>query len=118
MWRVSATRGVVRRINRLQASSVWYGPDGTLAYAWAGNAFFRRGEEVKRLLPHTDFDANIRGLRFRRDGPGLLVLKKDELLAWDPDRGTLDRIARAPRAVDAALFRGRIPMLLSRPDPH
>jgi hypothetical protein len=59
----------------------------------------------------------VHGLRFRRDVPGLLVVKKDELLAWDPDAGTLDSLARADGLVDADIFRGGIVTLVAKPDP-
>lgn len=118
LYRVDAASGKVTRVAQLPATSLWYSPDGSeLAYGWYSNAFVRRSEEVKRLLPHPVDKIRIGGVRFRRDAPGLLVLKNDDLLAWDPDRGAApERVAHAAGLVDADLFRGGVVMVVARPD--
>jgi hypothetical protein len=117
MKRIDVASGRVSRVGRVHASSLWYGTDGALAYSWLDNAFVRRGDDVKKLLPRSNIEARVHGLRFRRDAPGLLVVEKDELLAWDPDAGKLERLARADGLVDADLFRGGVVTLVSTPDP-
>lgn len=69
------------------------------------------------VLPRVRDDARIGGVRFRRDAPGLLVVDKDELVAWDPDRGAVERVTRADGLVDGDLSRGGVVTPTSEPDP-
>ena len=117
MKRIDIASGRISRVGGVSATSVWYGPDGALAYARFDNAFLRRGAAVARLLRRPHADARIGGVRFRCDAPGLLVVDHDELVAWDPDRGAVERVTRADGLVDGDLFRGGVVTLTSQPDP-
>src|SRR5262249_49875453 len=117
MKRVDVATGKVTRVGHVHASSLWYRDDGALAYAGLDNAFVRRGEALVRFLPGSNDAAGIAGVRPRRDAAGLLVVKKGELLAWDPDGGKIERLARAEGLVDADVWKGGVVTLVSRPDP-
>ncbi|HTE56904.1 MAG TPA: hypothetical protein VK698_38895 [Kofleriaceae bacterium] len=74
--------------------TVWYSPDGAaLAYA--------SSERATVLLPggvRRDLDApggDLRALRFRRDGEGLVAVRGDTALAWLPATGEIRVLAAA-----------------------
>jgi hypothetical protein len=117
MRRIDVSTGKLTRLGHVRASSLWYASDGAmLAYAGYANAYVRHGDEVKRLLPKSD--GEIRALRFRRGAAGLLVVKRDDLLAWDPDRNSLERITHADYMIDGDMFRGGVVVMVSHPDPR
>jgi hypothetical protein len=112
--RIDVTTGQVTLVNRLNAQSLWYAEDGALAYSSFDNAFYRRGDEVKRF----GVRPWIHGLRFRRDAPGLLVVTDHDVMAWDPVADTRQRLAHAGgRLVDGDAFRGGVVTLTTRSDP-
>jgi len=118
LHRIDATSGRVATIARAPMQSLWYSADGReLAYADQSNAFVRRGDRVTRMLAHTDWGAGVGTARYRRDAPGLLVIRNGEALAWNPDGGARERLARATGVVDADTFRGGMVLIVARPDP-
>jgi hypothetical protein len=116
MKRIELATGKVTRINALSATSLWYGDDGALAYSWYDNAFYRQGEEVKRLFTHANYEAHIGGVRFRHGAAGLLVVEKSEAVAWNPADGSITRVVSLDGLVDADEFAGGVVTLVSRPD--
>jgi hypothetical protein len=74
--------------------TIWYSPDGReLAYASLDRAVVLTAGQRRELdAPGID----LRALRFRRGGDGLVVVRGEQAHLWRPGRGTLRLLASAP----------------------
>jgi hypothetical protein len=78
----------------LWAHTVWYSADGSqLAYATDSEAVLLSGGQRHEL--HAP-DRDLRALRFRRGGDGLVVTRGDRVLLWRPIAHDLSTLATAP----------------------
>jgi hypothetical protein len=63
----------------------------------------------------------VETVRFRRDRPGMLIVRGKNVLSWNPSDGSRQPLARnddpLAKIVDADVFRGGVVVWLSRSDP-
>ncbi len=79
----------------LSVHTVWYSPDGRdLAYASASGAVLLTASGQRHELHAPGHD--LRAMRFRRGGDGLVVARGDRALLWRPAAGILRTLATAP----------------------
>jgi hypothetical protein len=79
----------------VRAHTVWYSPDGSqLAYASISEAVVLTGDGQRHELHAPGSD--LRALRFRRGGDGLVVTRGDRALLWRPAAHDLSTLATSP----------------------
>jgi hypothetical protein len=92
----------------VRAHSIWYSPDGSqLAYASTSEAVVLTGDGQRHELHAPGSD--LRALRFRRGGDGLVVTRGDRALLWRPAAHDLSTLATSPpgRSLSGAdIYRG------------
>jgi hypothetical protein len=79
----------------LSVHTVWYSPDGRdLAYASGAGVVLLTASGQRHELHAPAHD--LRAMRFRRGGDGLVVARGDRALLWRPAAGVLRTLATAP----------------------
>ena len=96
--------------------SLWFSRDGsTLLYASEDEVVWTGPDG--RTLRYGGASAPILSARFRRDAPGVIVARRDAVVAWDPISATAIRLAVGDGEADieaADVYRGSAVVLRSR----